>query len=175
MENEGHYISNELTSDGNLPLFTPESFVNSLGKTLGEANRLITMLLRHEGLGELVPSHGDILIYLFSSENTVTMQTLASVIHRDPSTVTALVKKLTVAGYVHTEKNPTDRRVTEVSLTAVGRKLQDRFQKISSALVDAQMNGIDSAAFAITCKTLNIIKENFAQACERLDEEGDRR
>lgn len=81
----------------------PSSFVSFLSRTLAEANRFIVEQLKQRGLSDLVPSHGDILVHLFAHE-PVTMQELAQAINRDPSTVTALVRKLSDAGYVRTAK-----------------------------------------------------------------------
>ena len=85
------------------------SFVNTLSQTLTAANAYLVSLLSQVGLKDLVPSHGDILVALFAQE-TVTMQELSEKIHRDPSTITALVKKLVLGGYVQTQKSVTDKR-----------------------------------------------------------------
>ena len=90
------------------------SFVNMLSQTLTAANAYLVSLLSQAGLKDLVPSHGDILVALFAQE-TITMQELSEKIHRDPSTITALVKKLVLGGYVQTQKSVTDKRRTEVS------------------------------------------------------------
>ena len=130
------------------------SFVNTLSQTLTAANAYLVSLLSQAGLKDLVPSHGDILVALFAQE-TVTMQELSEKIHRDPSTITALVKKLVLGGYVQTQKSVTDKRRTEVSLTSKGKSLRSTFETISTTLVNTQMEGIDADAFAITCATLN--------------------
>ena len=131
-----------------------DSFVNTLSQTLTAANAY------------LVPSHGDILVALFAQE-TVTMQELSEKIHRDPSTITALVKKLVLGGYVQTQKSVTDKRRTEVSLTPKGKSLRSTFETISTTLVNTQMEGIDADAFAITCATLNQIRANFIAANQK--------
>ena len=82
------------------------------------------------------------------------MQELSEKIHRDPSTITALVKKLVLGGYVQTQKSSIDKRRTEVSLTSKGKSLRSTFETISTTLVSTQMEGIDADAFAITCATL---------------------
>ena len=138
------------------------SFVNMLSQTLTAANAYLVSLLSQAGLKDLVPSHGDILVALFAQE-TITMQK----IHRDPSTITALVKKLVLGGYVQTQKSVTDKRRTEVSLTPKGKSLRSTFETISTTLVNTQMEGIDADAFAITCATLNQIRANFIAANQK--------
>ena len=142
------------------------SFVNMLSQTLTAANAYLVSLLSQAGLKDLVPSHGDILVALFAQE-TITMQELSEKIHRDPSTITALVKKLVLGGYVQTQKSVTDKRRTEVSLTPKGKSLRSTFETISTTLVNTQMEGIDADAFAITCATLNQIRANFIAANQK--------
>lgn len=144
------------------------SFVNTLSQTLTAANTYLVSLLSQAGLKDLVPSHGDILMALFAQE-TVTMQELSEKIHRDPSTITALVKKLVLGGYVQTQKSVTDKRRTEVSLTLKGKSLRSAFEMISATLVSTQMKGVDAEAFAITCATLNQIRANFIAANQKED------
>lgn len=144
------------------------SFVNTLSQTLTAANAYLISLLSQAGLKDLVPSHGDILVALFAHE-MVTMQALSEKIHRDPSTITALVKKLVMGGYVQTQKSVTDKRCTEVSLTKKGKSLRLAFETISTTLVSTQMQGIDTDAFAITCATLNQIRANFIAANQKED------
>ena len=80
-----------------------DDLVNQLSRTLAQANRFIAIKLKERGLDGIAPSHGDILMQLFACGEQP-MQELARAIGRDPSTVTALVKKLAAAGYVRTEK-----------------------------------------------------------------------
>lgn len=143
----------------------PGSFVSFLSRTLAEANRFIVDQLKQRGLSDLVPSHGDILVHLFAHE-PVTMQELAQAINRDPSTVTALVRKLSDAGYVRTAKAAGDKRVTEVSLTEKGAGLRDDFAAISAKLLDTQMQGIDDGDFDIACDVLGHVRDNFAKALD---------
>lgn len=151
----------------------PDNFVNCLARTLSAANQYLTMLLRDAGLVDLVPSHGEILIHLFACE-PVTMQDLARSVHKDPSTMTALVRKLVEADYVSTRKSDADRRVTEVSLTAKGRSLKAAFERISSRLKGVQAKGIDADAFRTTCRTLDAIYNNFKKAVDDARTEGER-
>lgn len=138
-------------------------FVNALSQALAAANRYLVACLHEEGLTELVPSHGDILVHLFAHE-AVPMQDLAHAIHRDPSTVTALVKKLAGAGYVTTAKSTVDRRVTEVTLTEKGRALQKSFEAISQRLAAVQMRGIDPADLENAQRTIDAVRRNFEHA-----------
>ena len=61
---------------------------------------------------------------------------LAKKIDRDKSTLTALVKKLIVMGYVETARDKNDNRVTLVTLTKKGRQLKPDFDEISKILLE---------------------------------------
>lgn len=145
-----------------------DDLVNQLSRTLACANRFIVAQLRERGLEGIAPSHGDILARLFAA-GELSMQDLAHAIGRDPSTVTALVKKLVAAGYVGTRKDPRDRRATIVSLTERGCSLQGDFQAVSCMLRDVQSQGIDAADFAVVRQVLAAVRGNFENALKGED------
>lgn len=139
--------------------------VNQLSRTLASANRFLVEQLEQQGLRGIAPSHGDIFVQLFA-QGELPMCELAQRIGRDPSTVTALVKKLAGCGYVTTSKLPEDKRVTLVTLTEQGRRLQPAFESISSALRDAQRIGLDDDDVATLDRVLRTMQKNFETALE---------
>jgi MarR family transcriptional regulator, organic hydroperoxide resistance regulator len=104
------------------------------------ANRMIAKELRRRKVSGLAPSHGAILFELFQS-GSIPMKEIARRINRDKSTVTVLVKKLAAHGYIETEKNPADSRVTLVRLTEKGRGLKPDFDAISRILLQQIYKG----------------------------------
>lgn len=72
-------------------------------------NRFILAELEKAGLGDIVPSHGDILVRLLSCE-ACNMSELARQVRRTKSTVTTLVEKLERNGYVLRMPDPEDSR-----------------------------------------------------------------
>ena len=139
--------------------------VNQLARTLGLANRFLLEQLEQYGLAGIAPSHGDILVQLFA-HGELPMSELAQRIGRDPSTVTALVRKLAVGGYVSTAKLPEDKRVTLVALTERGRRLQSVFESISNTLADVQCRGLGDVELEALDRTLRTMQENFETALE---------
>ena len=139
--------------------------VNQLARTLALANRFLTVQLEQHGLGGIAPSHGDILVQLFACER-LPMCELAQRIGRDPSTVTALVKKLVSGGYVATVKHDIDKRVTFVELTEKGREMQATFEDISRTLAATQCDGLTDADLATLNSTLHTMQKNFETALE---------
>lgn len=77
----------------------------------------------HRQVGEqwMVQSHFDLLQHL-SIDGDLTMSQLTECINRTGPTVTTLVKKLKVHGYLTTYKTPEDERINKVRLTAKGSK-----------------------------------------------------
>ena len=128
--------------------------VSLMSRTLGAANRYLVELMAREGLAGIVPSHGDILMQLFAHD----------AIGKDPSTVTALVRKLANAGYVEKAPNPRDRRMCEVRLTDAGRALEPAMDRVSHTLITTLTNSIPAADLAATCRTMKAMQKNMSAA-----------
>ncbi len=71
---------------------------------------------------ELVLSHCELLTFI-KRRGPQTQGELARAIHRDKSTITTLVRKLTMLKLIEVDKNPSDGRSRIVSLTQSGRHL----------------------------------------------------
>lgn len=137
--------------------------VSQLSRTLALANRFLIARLEQQGLQGIAPSHGDILYQLFQQEE-LPMSELAQRIDRDPSTVTALVKKLAAGNYVTTAKRGNDKRVTLVSLTQKGKQLKPEFESISVELRETQLHGIAHEDLSTFDTVLRIMQDNFKTA-----------
>ena len=144
--------------------------VSVVARTRALANRYLVQQMGERGLEGLVTSHGDVLLQLFA-EDGLPMRELAARVHRDPSTVTTLVKKLVDAGYVRTERGARDRRSVVVLLTERGRSLERDFQEISRSLLDVQRKGIDDARMEAAREVLLQMQQNFAAALDAGSEE----
>lgn len=137
------------------------AIVSLMSRTLGAANRYLVELLAREGLVGVVPSHGDILMQLFVHD-AMPMAALAEAIGKDPSTVTALVRKLVSAGYVEKARSTHDGRVQEVRLTAAGRSLEDAMATVSRELIATLTDGLSDEDLAITCRTMKAMQANVS-------------
>jgi MarR family transcriptional regulator, organic hydroperoxide resistance regulator len=125
-------------------------------------NRFLVAALRANGMGNLSPSHGDIIAGLLYHE-AMTMTELARRINRDRSTVTTLVQKLNDEGYVTFQDNPDDARSRLVSLTPQGLALRTTFEAISTQLSDAMWQDIDAERRADFRDVLLHITHNFEE------------
>ncbi len=88
----------------------------------------------------LVSSHGFILFQLAEKEK-LTMKDIASIINRDKSTTTVLIKKLLDKGLVKQESSSDDKRIKYITLTAKGKKLNSLTSSISRELLDVCYQG----------------------------------
>lgn len=113
-----------------------------------------------QGITGLATSHGDILYALFKTER-MTMAEIAARIGRDKSTVTVLVNKLTGLGYVVKERDSEDSRVTYVKLTAAGKSLEARFERVSSDVLNTFYRGISEEEKETLIQILSKIEQNF--------------
>lgn len=145
------------------------SLAHDVSRVRRLANHLLVAQLAQHGMPDLVPSHGDILTTLFN-EGPVTMSELSRRIGRDPSTVTALVKKLARLGLAQTGRSPTDGRAVVVSLTERGASARRDFEEISALLQSTWLADVSEKDLATTSRVLATVAENLERAiasCER--------
>lgn len=140
--------------------------VSILSRTLTQANRFIMHEMDAAGLSGLATSHGDILRQLFECDG-LSMRAIAEHVDRDPSTVTALVKRLVAEGYVTTRRSERDRRTVVVSLTERGKALEQDFSEISRRLRYVQTAGMGSEDVRAARRVLLRMQENFRDALGR--------
>jgi len=110
------------------------------------------------GYEGIVPSHGEIILML-KQHKTLKMGELASLIQKDPSTVTTLVKKLEKKGFVLLAKGTDDRRATVAELTPQGETLYNTIITLSQNLYTQIYEGIskdDRIIFRNVLKQINI-------------------
>ncbi|MCM3175738.1 MarR family transcriptional regulator [Paenibacillus sp. MER 99-2] len=102
--------------------------------------RIVHELEQHEVTG-IVPSHGDVLMFLYREE-ALSIKMLAERVQRTQPTVTVLVNKLEKLGYVERHKGAEDSRVTMIRLTEQGRKLEPVFNQVSKQINEMIYSGL---------------------------------
>lgn len=102
--------------------------------------RIVQELEQHDVTG-IVPSHGDILMFLYR-EDSLSIKMLAERVHRTQPTVTVLVNKLEKLGYVERSKSAEDSRVTLIRLTVQGQQLKPIFEQVSETIQDMVYGGM---------------------------------
>ena len=145
-----------------------QDFAYEISHTRGLVARYLASELEQRGYAGLAPSHGDILSQLCQT-GEVRMSELSRLIDRDPSTVTALVRKLVALGFAETRRDDADRRVTVVSLTARGKVLERDFREISRSLRSTWEDGVDAADLEAAGRVLRTMQGNLRNALVRLN------
>ncbi len=105
--------------------------IAKVSKIKNEVFDYIECELRKRGIEGLVVSHGNILDILYNNNGKLTMKEISEGINRTKSTVTQLVDKLLMAGYVTKEPNSEDRRSSYIVLTEKGLGIKNDFKEIS--------------------------------------------
>ena len=124
-------------------------------------NQYIVTSLEKHGVVGIVTSHGEIILALLKQE-CLTMSELAALIHKDPSTVTTLVKKLNTFGYVTLTKCDNDKRSVRASLTDKGKSLESAFMQISDDLRLQMYNGVGENDKQVFKQVLHEIMQNLS-------------
>ena len=132
-----------------------------ISKIHAQSASFLKLELQERGLPEMVSSHGNILFQLSRNEK-MSMKELADAIHRDKSTVTALVSKLREQGYVEKVLSEADSRVVFVRLTEKGKKYTVDTQAISSLLNEKCLAGFTDQDKDALYEFLSRISTNFA-------------
>lgn len=109
--------------------------ISLISKIREKVNRFIVAEMVKQGIDGIGTSHGDIIYALFKHPK-LTMADISKRIHKDKSTVTALVDKLVRLGYVTKERDREDTRVVYVALSPKGRELEPVFESVSTELLD---------------------------------------
>lgn len=138
-----------------------ENNIIALASRLTEkAHKLIIRELEARGINGIVPSHGGILLQLFSGE-TYTMKELAEKIYRTKPTVTVLIDKLVSLGYVTKEKSSEDSRNTWIRLTKKGEELKPSFIEISAVVNAIVYRGIKKEEAEVITRCLKKVLSNL--------------
>jgi DNA-binding MarR family transcriptional regulator len=108
--------------------------ISLVSKIREKANKLIVAELKKHGIEGIAPSHGSIFAMLYKNGPS-SMTQIADCIHKDKSTVTALIDKLENLGYAKRCEHETCQRTTMIELTEKGRILESAFVEISDTLL----------------------------------------
>ncbi|OQY39191.1 MAG: hypothetical protein B6229_04365 [Spirochaetaceae bacterium 4572_7] len=93
--------------------------------------------------------------------NELSKSEIAKRVRKSQSTVTTLINKLIVLGYVKSRKDLDDNRFSIISLTEKGRELKPLFEKVSKDIFSVQYNGIKESDRAIFLEVLHKMYDNL--------------
>lgn len=100
-----------------------------------------------------------LMILKDSSEEGLSQQELSQRLIVTKSNVVGLVDRLERAGYLKREAHSTDRRFNRIVLTAEGRDLVDRVEKVYFEEVDQMMNVLSEGQKEALISAMNQIRE----------------
>ncbi|HDP80375.1 MAG TPA: MarR family transcriptional regulator [Spirochaetes bacterium] len=132
----------------------------SIGRIAEQANRFLMAELRRRGMGELGVSHMEI-VGVLTRRDKIQMKELVELIGKDKSTITALVKKLLRLKLITRSPDPGDSRVSHISLTEKGRKLESTVNEISKRLREKAYRGLSERDKEEMMRLLEMIRRNF--------------
>jgi len=124
--------------------------------------RLFTFLKRElekEGIPEVAPSFGDIL-FVLDQKGPITLQELARHTIKDKSTISSVIHKLEQHGYIVKERDASDARYTNLSLTAKARSLKPALIRISGNMNAKIFQGLSREEKQCLFEVLGKISEN---------------
>ena len=121
---------------------------------------------KRQGYPWLFTSHGQILEILYL-KNELNMSAISEYINRTGPTVTTLVKKLKVNGFIDIRKDPEDNRNTLISLSKKGYDFVPKMLVFIEELKSDFFQGIDDKDIEIFDHVLDIIYSNVIKRIER--------
>lgn len=131
-----------------------------IGRIHRETDALICRELARRGHPGLGPSHGSILSKLYD-QGPMPMGGLARSIGRKKNTVTVLVKRMEVDGYVLRHRSEEDSRVTLVSLTEKGAAFRRDFEAVSVILLNSVWGDMPQGRKEVLVSGLETIVQNL--------------
>lgn len=134
-----------------------------LSKTKKKMTKFIESQLMEEGIEDLVPAYGNILTVLYNNNGKLMMKDIATIVGKDKSTITALIKSLMALGYVKKIKSKKDKRITYIELTKKSYTIQYKFDRISNELNQKAYEGFSEEEKEIFLRLLKKMNNNFDQ------------
>lgn len=137
--------------------------ISKISKIRSEAFDYIECEFKKRGIEGLVVSHGNILDILYDNNGKLTMKEISEGINRTKSTVTQLVDKLLICGYVTKESNLEDRRSSYIVLTEKGLSIKKDFKEISENVINEFFYDFTEEEAEILLKLLDRVINNFTR------------
>ncbi len=125
------------------------------------AARIFSMKLKKYGI-EIGPGQGRIIFALWQ-EDGIPISELAKRTALGKSTLTDLLDRLMETGLLMRENHPSDRRVTLIRLTESARKMQAKYEQVSTEMTDHFYQGF-------TLEEITKLENNLYRLLANLEE-----
>ena len=113
--------------------------------------------LRQQALGAVSPAQASRLA-MADRLGTPTLGELARAEQIQPPTMTRLVGTMVDAGYLTRFEDPSDRRISRVKVTQLGRRELDRIRKLKTAFLVEQIDRLDAADRARAAELVELLE-----------------
>lgn len=120
----------------------PSSILSLIGRLRFLGQSYITAALEEQGVHDIIPQHGDIIVSLGLS-GPMSMGMLATATKRKKNTLTTLVQSLERNGYIMRQTTAEDGRVQQVSLTPKGQDIYKVTLEISTRMHASLWEGVE--------------------------------
>lgn len=132
-----------------------------LSKTKKKMSNFIEAKLEANAIYDLVPSYGNILTVLYDHDGKLSMKEIGDLLGKEKSTITTLVGKLEVQGYVKKTKSETDKRMTFVELTQKSYQIEGKFHLISEEVQKTAYHNFTDEEKQTLLRLLKKLNTNF--------------
>ena len=105
-----------------------------------------------------------VTIVALGEEANVTVGRLGEKLFLESNTLTPILKKLEVMGYVERKRDTADERVVRLRLSRAGRKLRDQGVESNACVVEAA--GLSPAEFAKLQKTIVTLRDTLLKSIQ---------
>ena len=109
-----------------------------------------------------------VLRALASNSRVMTPSEIAEWTQTERHNITALIGRMRRDGLVAAERNSSDKRFVNVTLTDKGREALNRATPVAEEIVDQVMSSIDEGDAALLEKHLRTLRQNAHQGLEHL-------
>jgi len=122
---------------------------------------LIEEELSAKGFDGVLPSHGNILGFLYKKMEPVPINTIVEYVGKAKSTVTSNLQTLEKNGYIRKSRNENDSRSTLISLSEKGIRLMPVFFGISHKLLSKLYGNIEIEDKRLLVDLLGRVENNL--------------
>jgi MarR family transcriptional regulator, organic hydroperoxide resistance regulator len=132
---------------------------NQLCFALYAATHVITRVFRNELESTGITYTQYLVMLVLWENNQLSVKTVADRLDLDSASLTPILKRLEVAGFVSRQRNKLDERVVEISLTTKGLALQDEVANIQNRV--ACQTGLPPDQFNQLKQSLNKLADDL--------------
>lgn len=142
---------------------TDNYIIYDLNRSKKLMHQYLDVLLKKEGIVDLVPAYSDVVTALFLNDGQLKMHQISTLVGKDKSTVTVLVNRLIERGYIVKIKSELDRRVSYIHLTEKAKGKLEVFNRIADTIRSVAFDGFSPEEIELYNAFVERIITNFEE------------